>query len=54
MEFSTIALVVVVIVVYMAWFKTIVGCLRGPKVWPVVGSLLGLLQNRARMRAKMT
>ncbi|GLJ42452.1 hypothetical protein SUGI_0879840 [Cryptomeria japonica] len=49
MEFSTIALVVAVVVAYMAWFKTIVGRLRGPKVWPVVGSLPGLLQNRARM-----
>eukprot|EP01018_Ginkgo_biloba_P034713 Gb_17157 [translate_table: standard] len=49
MEFSTVVLLFGAIAAYMGWFSTIISRLSGPRLWPVVGSLPGLLQNRARM-----
>ncbi|KAL7596917.1 cytochrome P450 86A22 [Lactuca sativa] len=49
MELSTGLLILSCIVIYMIWFKTIVRPLKGPRVWPILGSLPGLIQNANRM-----
>lgn len=49
MEVSTGIWILGAIAAYIAWFFTIANRFRGPRVWPVVGSLPGLLQNRERM-----
>ncbi|KAI3505130.1 hypothetical protein L1887_27046 [Cichorium endivia] len=49
MDSSTVLLIFSCIVTYMIWFRSIVGSLKGPRVWPIVGSLPGLIQNANRM-----
>ncbi|KAL1830472.1 hypothetical protein ACET3Z_000123 [Daucus carota] len=49
MDASTIMLVFAVIVAYMMWFKAMIRPLKGPRVWPLLGSLPGLIQNSDRM-----
>ncbi|KAI3727638.1 hypothetical protein L6452_16256 [Arctium lappa] len=49
MDSSTGWLIVSVIVAYMIWFKSITRSLTGPRVWPLLGSLPGLIQNANRM-----
>ena len=49
MEASTFLLLVAVITAYLIWFRTITRSLKGPSVWPVVGSLPLLIQNANRM-----
>ncbi|CAI9259621.1 unnamed protein product [Lactuca saligna] len=49
MELSTGLLILSCIVIYMIWFNTIVRPLKGPRVWPILGSLPGLIQNANRM-----
>ncbi|GMH28869.1 hypothetical protein Nepgr_030712 [Nepenthes gracilis] len=34
---------------YLLWFRTIKRSLRGPRVWPLLGSLPGLIANAGRM-----
>ncbi|KAL9251498.1 Cytochrome P450 86A22-like protein [Drosera capensis] len=38
-----------IITAYMFWFRSIKRSLSGPRVWPVLGSLPGLIQNANRM-----
>ncbi|XP_071689920.1 cytochrome P450 86A22-like [Rutidosis leptorrhynchoides] len=49
MDSSTLLLILLAIVTYFIWFKSIVRPLSGPRVWPIFGSLLGLIQNSNRM-----
>lgn len=43
------ALTVSVALAYMAWFWVLTRSLTGPRMWPLVGSLPGLISNRARI-----
>ncbi|KVH91875.1 cytochrome P450 86A22-like [Cynara cardunculus var. scolymus] len=45
MDSSTGLLLLSAIAAYMIWFKSIVRSLRGPRVWPIFGSLPGLIQH---------
>ncbi|XP_057517237.1 cytochrome P450 86A22-like [Amaranthus tricolor] len=45
MEPFTVLLILAIISAYVIWFKSIVRPLRGPRVWPLVGSLPGLIAN---------
>ncbi|KAK8951516.1 Cytochrome P450 86A2 [Platanthera zijinensis] len=45
----TVAVAVATAAAYMVWFWRLVGRLRGPRVWPLVGSLPGLVSNAERM-----
>ncbi|CAN4127350.1 unnamed protein product [Withania somnifera] len=52
MEVSTGLIIVSIVVAYLLWFKSITKSMKGPKgpkMWPIVGSLPGLLENGNRM-----
>ncbi|KAK6947796.1 Cytochrome P450 [Dillenia turbinata] len=49
MDMSTLLLLVSLITAYLVWFRTIKRSLKGPRVWPVFGSLPGLIENANRM-----
>ncbi|XP_076891668.1 cytochrome P450 86A22-like [Bidens hawaiensis] len=49
MDSSTWWIVLSLIIGYMIWFKSITRSLSGPRVWPLLGSLPGLIQNANRM-----
>ncbi|KAG1362642.1 cytochrome P450 86A8 [Cocos nucifera] len=49
MESNTVLVVLACIAVYVIWFSRLAAGLRGPRVWPLVGSLPGLIQNSERM-----
>ncbi|RCV07685.1 hypothetical protein SETIT_1G265100v2 [Setaria italica] len=49
MEVGTWAVVVAVVAAYMAWFWRLSRGLSGPRVWPVLGSLPGLVQHAEDM-----
>lgn len=47
-------LLVAVVAAYWLWFKRISRWLKGPRVWPVLGSLPGLIEQRDRMHEWIT
>ncbi|KAD3641310.1 hypothetical protein E3N88_30534 [Mikania micrantha] len=49
MDLCTGWLILSLVVGYVIWFKSITRSLSGPRVWPVLGSLPGLIQNANRM-----
>ena len=49
MDASTVLLLLAIITAYLIWFRSITRSLKGPRVWPVVGSLPLLIQNANRM-----
>jgi fatty acid omega-hydroxylase len=49
MEAGTWAVVVAAVAAYMAWFWRMSRGLSGPRVWPVVGSLPGLVRHAEDM-----
>ncbi|VVB06798.1 unnamed protein product [Arabis nemorensis] len=54
MDVSNTMLLVAVAAAYWLWFKRISRWLKGPRVWPVLGSLPGLIENRDRMHDWIT
>ncbi|KAL0703065.1 hypothetical protein Bca4012_069490 [Brassica carinata] len=54
MEMSNVMLLVAVVAAYWLWFKRISRWLKGPRVWPVLGSLPGLIEQRDRMHEWIT
>ncbi|XP_031502766.1 cytochrome P450 86A22-like [Nymphaea colorata] len=49
MDISTVLLVFSAITAYFIWFLFLAGSMTGPRVWPIVGSMPGLIRNAARM-----
>lgn len=49
MDESTALMILTAIAAYMIWFLFIIRSLRGPRVWPLVGSLPGLIHHANRM-----
>ncbi|OWM72047.1 cytochrome P450 86A22 [Punica granatum] len=49
MELSTAFMLLSAAAAYLLWFKFITRSLSGPRVWPLVGSLPGLIRNSNRM-----
>lgn len=49
MDASTVMMVLSFAAAYFVWFRLIRRSLRGPRVWPILGSLPGLIQNAHRM-----
>ncbi|KAF8380214.1 hypothetical protein HHK36_027696 [Tetracentron sinense] len=49
MEMSTVILLVSTIAAYLLWLRFISRSLKGPRVWPLLGSLPGLIENCDRM-----
>lgn len=49
METYTALLLFTAVTVYLLWFTFISRSLRGPRVWPLLGSLPGLIENCDRM-----
>ena len=49
MDVSTALLLLTAITVYLLWFKFISRTLKGPYVWPLLGSLPGLVENCDRL-----
>ncbi|EPS61958.1 hypothetical protein M569_12832, partial [Genlisea aurea] len=49
MDASTATIVLAFVAAYFMWFRLMTRSLKGPRVWPVVGSLPGLIQNNARL-----
>ncbi|XP_022769714.1 cytochrome P450 86A8-like [Durio zibethinus] len=49
MDISTALLLLAAITAYLLWFTFISRSLRGPRVWPLLGSLPGLIENCDRM-----
>ncbi|KAK7836577.1 cytochrome p450 86a22 [Quercus suber] len=47
-------MVLTAIAAYLIWFRIISRSLRGPRVWPLLGSLPGLVQNSSRMHDWIT
>ncbi|XP_010419577.1 PREDICTED: cytochrome P450 86A2 isoform X2 [Camelina sativa] len=54
MDVSNGMLLVAVATAYWLWFKRISRWLNGPRVWPVLGSLPGLIEQRDRMHDWIT
>ncbi|XP_062156228.1 cytochrome P450 86A8 [Alnus glutinosa] len=49
MDISTALLLLTAITVYLLWFTFISRSLKGPRVWPLLGSLPGLIENCDRL-----
>ncbi|XP_030551653.2 LOW QUALITY PROTEIN: cytochrome P450 86A22-like [Rhodamnia argentea] len=49
MDLSAAILFLSAFAAYLLWFKLISASLSGPRVWPLLGSLPGLIRNAARM-----
>ncbi|VFQ75659.1 unnamed protein product [Cuscuta campestris] len=50
MDPAAVMLVAAAVTLYLTWFFAVVSrSLKGPRVWPVLGSLPGLIQNSERM-----
>ncbi|KAK4400845.1 cytochrome [Sesamum angolense] len=52
MEVSTVMMILAFVAAYFVWFRSITRSLKGPKgprLWPVLGSLPGLIENNSRM-----
>ena len=49
MEISTVLMILTAIAAYLIWFRLISRSLSGPRVWPLLGSLPGLIQHSNRM-----
>lgn len=49
MDIPTLLIVLSVAAAYLLWFKSLTRSLRGPRVWPLLGSLPGLIENANRM-----
>ncbi|CAH2048194.1 unnamed protein product [Thlaspi arvense] len=49
MDGSTAVIILTVVVVYLMWFVSLRRSLRGPRVWPLLGSLPALITNAHRM-----
>ncbi|KAM7525775.1 hypothetical protein LguiA_015677 [Lonicera macranthoides] len=49
MDSSTAMLILALVAAYLLWFRFITRSLRGPRVWPLLGSLPGLIENSNRM-----
>ncbi|XP_073298735.1 cytochrome P450 86A22-like [Primulina huaijiensis] len=49
MDASMVVIVSAFVAAYFAWFRSITRTLKGPRMWPVLGSLPGLIQNSSRM-----
>lgn len=49
MEISTALLLLSAIAAYLLWFRFTMRSLKGPRVWPLLGSLPGLIQNSSRL-----
>ncbi|OIW21422.1 hypothetical protein TanjilG_03456 [Lupinus angustifolius] len=49
MEICTALMLLMVITAYLLWFTFISRSLKGPRVWPLLGSLPGLIENCERM-----
>ncbi|XP_051129336.1 cytochrome P450 86A22-like [Andrographis paniculata] len=49
MEISTAMIISAFIAAYFVWFRSICRSMTGPRLWPVLGSLPGLIQNSHRM-----
>ncbi|KAM6584793.1 hypothetical protein CsatB_011795 [Cannabis sativa] len=49
MEISTALMLLTAITAYLLWFTFISRSLKGPRVWPLLGSLPGLIENCDRM-----
>ncbi|CAD5311441.1 unnamed protein product [Arabidopsis thaliana] len=54
MEISNAMLLVAIVTGYWLWFKRISRWLKGPRVWPLLGSLPGLIEQRDRMHEWIT
>lgn len=49
MDLSMAVIILSLVAAYWVWFKLITRPLKGPRVWPLLGSLPGLIQNSNRM-----
>ncbi|XAR70280.1 Unspecific monooxygenase [Bertholletia excelsa] len=49
MDASTALVLLSVVAVYLTWFRTVTRNLKGPRVWPLLGSLPALIANANRM-----
>ncbi|XP_061355307.1 cytochrome P450 86A22-like [Gastrolobium bilobum] len=49
MDTATALMVLSAIAAYLIWFSIITRSLKGPRVWPLLGSLPGLIQHANRM-----
>ncbi|KAK4744646.1 hypothetical protein SAY87_010958 [Trapa incisa] len=49
MDVCTALLILMAITAYLLWFTFISRSLKGPRVWPLLGSLPGLIENGDRM-----
>ncbi|CAL9089141.1 unnamed protein product [Musa textilis] len=49
MDVATVLVVIACMAAYVVWFSRLAAGLCGPRVWPVLGSLPGLIQHSERM-----
>ncbi|XP_027183158.1 cytochrome P450 86A22 [Coffea eugenioides] len=49
MDASTVMMVLSLAAAYFVWFRFVARSWRGPRFWPILGSLPGLIQNSQRM-----
>lgn len=52
MDISTVVMILAFVAAYLVWFRSVTRSLKGPmapKLWPLVGSLPGLIENNSRL-----
>ncbi|KAL3498869.1 hypothetical protein ACH5RR_041601 [Cinchona calisaya] len=49
MDKGTVMMVLAFVAAYFVWFRLMARSLKGPRVWPLLGSLPGLIQNSNRL-----
>ncbi|KAL8498458.1 hypothetical protein ACS0TY_021691 [Phlomoides rotata] len=49
MDISTALIILAMVAAYYVWFRSTTRSLNGPNVWPVLGSLPGLIENNSRL-----
>jgi fatty acid omega-hydroxylase len=54
MEIATALMVLFAVAAYLSWFRVISRSLNGPRVWPLLGSLPGLIEHNNRLHDLIT
>ncbi|KAG8382216.1 hypothetical protein BUALT_Bualt05G0053600 [Buddleja alternifolia] len=49
MDISTATMILAFLAAYFVWFRSVTRSLKGPNLWPILGSLPGLIENNSRL-----
>ncbi|CAI9759391.1 unnamed protein product [Fraxinus pennsylvanica] len=49
MDISTVMMILALVAAYLMWFRSTTRSMKGPRMWPILGSIPGLIANNDRM-----